>query len=1006
MSQDSMSQSAMLRRVVVALLGLTLLALSPAFGQRDVIIGEHVPYALETPHPYPTARAGAEEPVWVDYIQHPGAVYISVHFAEFELAEGDHVVVRSQDGVQQWHYTGLGKRDLGRTKEGFYAAHIKGDTAIVELFAHGRGLGTGKALDSGTDRDERFGYRIDFYGRGYNDFEIQDFWDRGLGEEMNLPYPPSLHKSLCGTDDSLEAKCYQASEPAAYNTSTSVARLIKSGLAHCTGWLVGCEGHLMTNEHCIGSQTEANQIDFEFMAEGASCATSCTTALGCPGTVEASGATLVQLDAPLDYALVIPDTSTASSTDLPATYGYMQLRDTGPVNGEQIYIPQHPAGWGKRLALESSHSVDQPSGLARISSVTETGCQSAGIAEVGYYADTQGGSSGSPVLGYSDNLVVALHHCRGSAACTGTGGDPNRGVAIDDIISDLGANLPNCALGSGNNLPSVSITAPADGSIVDQGTNVAFSGTANDVEDGDLTSSLSWSSSIDGVIGSGGSFSTSGLSLGSHTITASVTDSGGAPASDTINLTIKDPNSNGPQTAVYDGALGAPVCNIAGSSCDSGSLLDGRANLGPEVNQPNTLDGCTDGTSGSYHSDESNDRIVVTNLSGSDLAAGATVEVAATVWAWSTGSSDTLDLYYAADANSPSWVLIGSLVPPGGGAQTITAQYTLPSGSLQAVRANFRYQGSQGSCTTGSYDDADDLVFAVGGGGPVNTAPTVSITAPADGSSSNSGNSVSFTGTANDTEDGDLSASLSWSSSLDGSIGSGASFSTSSLSVGTHTITASVTDSGSLSGSDSISVTVNSISQPVTVTFTSIGAEDGWTRESNETSNVGGSSNPNGSGSRPIRPGDANQDRQYKSILSFDTSSLPDGATIQSVTFRLRRGTVRGLNPFTNGFGQCLIDVNSGGFSGSTALQPSDFEAAATATASASMSAPASNGDWSEGTLDAAGRAAVNLTGTTQVRVYFEVDDNDNGSDDHMGYYSGDHSNSANHPQLVVTYLP
>ena len=485
-----------------------------------------------------------------------------------------------------------------------------------------------------------------------------------------------------------------------------------------------------------------------------------------------------------------------------------------------------------------------------------------------------------------------------------------------------------------------------------------------------------------------------------------VADDGSISRTSTVNVQVIPQGSNGPQTAVYDAGLGAPRCSVAGSECDSVGLLDGRANLGPESNQPNTLDTCTDGTSGSYHSDESNDRIVVSTLDGANLSEGATVEVSATVWAWSTGTSDTLDLYYAADANNPSWTLITSIVPPGGGQQTLTAQYTLPNGGLQAVRANFRYQGSQSPCSGGTYDDADDLVFAVETGGPTNTAPVVNITAPANGSSSTVGDSVAFSGTATDAEDGNIAASLSWSSSLDGSIGSGASFSTSGLSVGTHTITASVTDSGGLSDSDSISVTVDPSSQPVTVTFISIASEDGWTRESNENSNVGGASNANGAGARPIRPGDGTQDRQYKSILSFDTSSIPAGATIQSATLRLRRGTVRGSNPFTNGFGQCLVDVQSGGFSGNTALQASDFEAAATATAAASMTAPASNGDWSEGVLDASGRAAINDGGTTQFRVYFEVDDNDNGADDHMGYYSSNNSNSANHPQLVVTYLP
>jgi len=48
--------------------------------------------------------------------------------------------------------------------------------------------------------------------------------------------------------------------------------------------------------------------------------------------------------------------------------------------------------------------------------------------------------------------------------------------------------------------------------------------------------------------------------------------------------------------------------------------------------------------------------------------------------------------------------------------QVITASYQLPAaGELQAVRANFRYKGSQSSCSSGDYDDHDDLVFAVGG---------------------------------------------------------------------------------------------------------------------------------------------------------------------------------------------------------------------------------------------------------------------------------------------------
>ncbi len=91
---------------------------------------------------------------------------------------------------------------------------------------------------------------------------------------------------------------------------------------------------------------------------------------------------------------------------------------------------------------------------------------------------------------------------------------------------------------------------------------------------------------------------------------------------------------------------------------------------------------------------------------------------------------------------------------------------------------------------------------------PANTEPTVTIASPSDGATFLEGQSVDFDADALDAEDGDLSASLDWTSSIDGAIGTGAAFSISTLSVGTHTIAASVQDSGTLTGEDTISVTI------------------------------------------------------------------------------------------------------------------------------------------------------------------------------------------------------
>jgi hypothetical protein len=200
-------------------------------------------------------------------------------------------------------------------------------------------------------------------------------------------------------------------------------------------------------------------------------------------------------------------------------------------------------------------------------------------------------------------------------------------------------------------------------------------------------------------------------SAGTYVFELRVSD-GSAQATDQVTVTAAQ------GVASYDATLKVPKCGSVGSVCDSGSLLVGRAGLGPEPHQPNTINtSCADGTAGTFHSDESSDRIRISTLDGTSFAGGKTVQVETTVWAWSDPSTDSLEIYQAADASSPSWTLVATLSPAVAGAQTLAATYTLPAGSLQAVRARFRWAGSAGSCGPGgasSYDDHDDLVFAVG----------------------------------------------------------------------------------------------------------------------------------------------------------------------------------------------------------------------------------------------------------------------------------------------------
>ncbi len=99
----------------------------------------------------------------------------------------------------------------------------------------------------------------------------------------------------------------------------------------------------------------------------------------------------------------------------------------------------------------------------------------------------------------------------------------------------------------------------------------------------------------------------------------------------------------------------------------------------------------------------------------------------------------------------------------------------------------------------------------------VNEAPAVRITTPADGETYPTGGSASFTGTATDTEDGDIASSLRWY--LDNntsSFGSGGSATLSGVPDGTYLITARAADSSNKEGSASIHITIGT---PVPVTY-------------------------------------------------------------------------------------------------------------------------------------------------------------------------------------------
>ncbi len=109
-------------------------------------------------------------------------------------------------------------------------------------------------------------------------------------------------------------------------------------------------------------------------------------------------------------------------------WGLNPLRDTiAYAPGQRLNVIQHPRGRRKEVALQSNTVTDIFTNHVR------------------YSTDTEPGSSGSPVLNNSWDLV-ALHHAAGSQDGTGDWLD-NQGVRVDKIVADLRSQLAGSTAG-------------------------------------------------------------------------------------------------------------------------------------------------------------------------------------------------------------------------------------------------------------------------------------------------------------------------------------------------------------------------------------------------------------------------------------------------------------------------------------------------------------------------------------------------------------------------------
>jgi hypothetical protein len=330
----------------------------------------------------------------------PDAAFVKVYFDQVELPAGWALQLSSADGSQSYVYGA--KEGADRTVDtdmgqngvsSFGAMSIAGGEVLVRLLA----------IDARAKGSPMV--RISHVLEGYPEGLMAPLQSRGLLSDGPEP------ASVCGVDDKRPIACFSGTQA---TRAQAVARLLLSGGGACTTWRVGSGNRFMTNNHCFSTSAEVAASELQFNYQNTTCAGTTSATL-----TSVAGASLLKTSSALDYSLY-----TVASTASLASFGSLSLDVRVPTAGETIYIPQHPGGRKKEMAVASGSDAG---GLCRI------GTASSGVNSL-YQCDTEPGSSGSPVLASSSNKVINLHHL---------GGCSNAGVRISKIWPEISSFFNN-----------------------------------------------------------------------------------------------------------------------------------------------------------------------------------------------------------------------------------------------------------------------------------------------------------------------------------------------------------------------------------------------------------------------------------------------------------------------------------------------------------------------------------------------------------------------------------